>query len=337
MGKSRQQREMSGLFEPDADFPAVVGSLEQLGVSRDKVALCTPMPLEYSPEVRCRFLPYLTTIAAGVVGIGVGVFFAAGTALFYPLMTGGKAIVAAPVVGIISYETMMLLAVLATFVTVIVRIVRDRDRMASRDPRIDDALVAVVIALDTETRESDVSKVLADAGARDIAIRSAATASPGKPRDQAVLIRLMVTVLCSLFGGCSRDMQDQPSYKPQETPRRHSPAGSMPRESRAILSPTRMESADAPARGQRLYRVNCLHCHGADGDGTGPVAAYLKEKPADLRSDTIQNKTHAELYEIVSQGKDVMPAFRGELSADERDAVAHYVKSLGRAHQKSQR
>ena len=330
MGESPEHREMWGLFEPDADFPAVIGRLEQLGVSRDSVALCTPLPLEHSPQVHYRLLPYLITIAAGVVGIGVGVFFAAGTAVFYPLMTGGKAIVAAPVVGIISYETMMLLAVLATFVTVIVRIIRDEGRMTSRDHRIDDGLAMLIIPLDADTLESDISKVLAEAGAREIIRRFEAESSHARtPRGEAVVIGMMITVCSGLFGGCSRDMQDQPSYNPQDAPRRHSAAGSVPGESRAILSVERMHDADAPARGEQLYRVNCLHCHGPSGEGNGPVAAYLREKPANLRSGPVQNKTQQELYEIVTHGKDVMPAFRGELSADERWAVAQHVKSLG--------
>ncbi len=85
---------------------------------------------------------------------------------------------------------------------------------------------------------------------------------------------------------------------------------------------------DAPPQGERLYRVNCFHCHGPRGEGDGPVAAYLKEKPANLRSRDVQDKTRKELYEIVSHGKDVMPAFRGELSADERWTVAAFVKQL---------
>lgn len=329
MGEPPEYREMSGLFEPDADLSMVISRLEQLGVPRERVALCSPLPLAHGPQLRSRLWPYFITIAAGVVGIGVGVFFAAGTALFYPLMTGGKAIVSAPVVGIISYETMMLLAVLATFVTVIVRIFRDRSRVASPDHRIDDGLAALIIPLDRDTLESDVSKLLAEAGAKEISIRSASETSHGwKPRGEAVAVWIMVAALCGLFGACSPDMQDQPTYKPQEAPRRHSPAGSLPRESRAILSVAKLNDADASPRGERLYRVNCLHCHGPSGDGTGPVAAYLKEKPANLRSERIQNTTHEELYEIVTHGKDVMPAFRGELSADERSTVVQYIKTL---------
>jgi mono/diheme cytochrome c family protein len=233
-------------------------------------------------------------------------------------------------VGIISYETMMLLAVLATFVTMIVRIVRDRGPLPARAYRIDDDMVVVIVPVDTEGLESGLLKILKEAGGRDISIRSAPHHHPGwEPQSEALVVWTMVTVLYALLGGCSRDMQEQPSYQPQEAPRRHSAPGSVPRESRAVLSIGKIQDADAPPQGERLYRVNCLHCHGPRGEGDGPVAAYLREKPANLRSSDVQDKTQADIYEIVSHGKDVMPAFRGELSADERWTVATFIKRLG--------
>ena len=41
--------------------------------------------------------------------------------------------------------------------------------------------------------------------------------------------------------------------------------------------------ADDVARGRVLYMRNCASCHGAKGDGRGPVAAALRTPPADLR------------------------------------------------------
>jgi mono/diheme cytochrome c family protein len=127
---------------------------------------------------------------------------------------------------------------------------------------------------------------------------------------------------------CSKDMQEQPSYHPQEAPRLHSPAGSVPRESRAVapafssLTPRHVE------RASRLFAINCTHCHGPRGEGDGPVAGYLKELPANLHALHVQHKSTAELYEVVTNGKDAMPAFRGELSAEERWMLVYFVKSM---------
>lgn len=38
----------------------------------------------------------------------------------------------------------------------------------------------------------------------------------------------------------------------------------------------------SPASGAEMYKAYCAVCHGPDGKGTGPAAAELKTKPADL-------------------------------------------------------
>jgi cytochrome c len=129
---------------------------------------------------------------------------------------------------------------------------------------------------------------------------------------------------------CSNDMQDQPSYHSQEAPRKHSPEGSVPRTSRAVMLQSVGRTAGRLQQGARIFGVNCMHCHGPQGDGDGPVAGYLIEQPANLRSPKIQSKPEAEIYKVVTNGKEKrMPAFKGLLSAEERWAVAHYVKALG--------
>jgi mono/diheme cytochrome c family protein len=321
-------REIFALFQPGVDISSLLAQLQKAGVRRETIALNSPLPLEHvSPPARFPLLPYFITIAAGLVGVGVGVFFAAGTAALYPIETGGKSIVAAPVVGIISYETMMLLAVLATFLTMIVRIVRDQGRASTRDRRVDDGMVGVTVPLAPHELEPVLRGILEQAGATDITIRAHEHVQPGwEPNGQALAGWALLALFCGSLAGCSRDMQDQPSYHPQEAPRLHSPVGSVPRDSRAVISADRHNNVVGTDSGEQLYRVNCLHCHGPSGEGDGPVAAYLKEQPANLLSRAVQEKAQSELYDIVTRGKDMMPSFRGELSAAEREAVADYVK-----------
>ena len=147
------------------------------------------------------------------------------------------------------------------------------------------------------------------------------------------IVRIMVglTIASTVCGtpACSNDMQEQISYQPEEAPRKHSPTGSVPRESRAIVLELLPKSEARLEKGARLFRINCVHCHGAEGDGDGPVAGYLKDLPANLRSAEVQSKPEAEIYDIVTRGREhLMPAFKGFLSAQERWAVAYYVKAL---------
>lgn len=41
-------------------------------------------------------------------------------------------------------------------------------------------------------------------------------------------------------------------------------------------------SAEAIAAGKQSFNRYCAPCHGTDAKGTGPLAAMLKDKPADL-------------------------------------------------------
>jgi mono/diheme cytochrome c family protein len=274
---------------------------------------------------------YGLTIGAGIVGIGVGVFFAAGTAMMYPLMTGGKPIVAAPVVGIISYETMMLLAIVVTFIAMVLRIRTANGNVRCRDVRIDEGRLAVVVRVPAFPQfAGTVRDAMEQAGALDV--QMSVVPSGGEfpePVRQASAI-LLPLVMAGFLSACSQDMQEQPSYQAQEAPRRHSPAGSVPRESRRLLPLQRERTETAGEIGARLFHINCVHCHGAEGEGNGPVAAFLKERPANLRGDEVRGKSEEAIYRIVTDGKDMMPSFQGELSAEERLDIARYVRSLTR-------
>jgi mono/diheme cytochrome c family protein len=324
--------ELSGLFTCDVDVSALTARLRESGVPAERIHVLSPVPLSGRASDRIGRMPfYGITIGAGIVGIGVGVFFAAGTAMMYPLMTGGKPIVAAPVVGIISYETMMLLAIVVTFIAMMLRIKTANASVHRRDMRIDEGRIALVVRVpDFPQSAGAVRDAMEQAGALDL--QMSVVPSGGElraPVGQAAAL-LIPLVIAGVVPACSQDMQEQPSYQAQEAPRRHSPAGSVPRESRRLL-PLRTENAKkAGDIGARLFQINCVHCHGPEGEGNGPVAAFLKERPANLRADEVRGKSEEAIYRIVTDGKDMMPSFKGELSAEERLDIARYVRSLTR-------
>ena len=328
MSRNQPRGGLIALFPPDADLDAVSLSLKEAGISQDQIALLTPVPLKSpsSDGSSQPLWPYVITMAAGLVGIAVGVFFAAGTALLYPLMTGGKPIVAAPIVGIISYETMMLLAIVVTFITMIVRIRRARQTSVDREARIDDGKIALSVCLVEGNQEQSVKTLLEMGGAEDVRLL------PQPSRIQQELQGTHVTAAWLLLWinlwGCSPDMQEQPSYRSQEAPRLHSPPGSIPRDSRAILSREALTVGLDVDRAAELFRINCLPCHGESGEGTGLVAPYLNELPANLRAPKVRALSKTELYQIISNGKDMMPSFRGELSATERMLLASFVQAM---------
>jgi mono/diheme cytochrome c family protein len=92
--------------------------------------------------------------------------------------------------------------------------------------------------------------------------------------------------------------------------------------------------------GSRVYRHQCLHCHGLTGDGRGPTAPWVNPHPRDYRigrfkftssaQDEGERKPRrADLLNILRNGIEgtSMPAF-GILPDDQLDALASYVIHL---------
>jgi mono/diheme cytochrome c family protein len=92
------------------------------------------------------------------------------------------------------------------------------------------------------------------------------------------------------------------------------------------------------ARGQAIYAAKCAVCHGLDGAGDGPAVAGQAVKPASFRDTAMAAEmTGAYWFWRVSEGGMVepfksagstMPAWKSDLSVDERWAVVAYQHSL---------
>ncbi|WP_431261510.1 FTR1 family protein [Roseateles chitinivorans] len=83
-------------------------------------------------------------------------------------------------------------------------------------------------------------------------------------------------------------------------------------------------------RGASVYAANCAACHGASGNGDGPLAKQLDPRPiAFTDHDRARQRSVFALYQAVSQGiaGTAMPAF-GQLSEEDRWAVAMYLGSF---------
>jgi mono/diheme cytochrome c family protein len=135
-------------------------------------------------------------------------------------------------------------------------------------------------------------------------------------------------------------MEIQPSYKHLEDSL-PPPAGSVPIQGAAYLpgmgAPLNPVQANAASveRGARLYEITCLHCHGPQGHGDGPVTVELLRKPADLTSPTVRNLADGDIFIILTNGLKMVPGFKGgmpglkdSLAAGDRWDVVNYVRSL---------
>ncbi|MFN3477513.1 MAG: c-type cytochrome [Candidatus Methylomirabilales bacterium] len=88
------------------------------------------------------------------------------------------------------------------------------------------------------------------------------------------------------------------------------------------------EAADL-ARGEKIYGMICLACHGKEGKGDGPAAKVLGNKPANFTEPGFfDQRPDAELKKAVIDGKSPMPAFGEKLKGKDIDGVIAYIKTF---------
>jgi mono/diheme cytochrome c family protein len=133
-----------------------------------------------------------------------------------------------------------------------------------------------------------------------------------------------------------RDMVDQPSFRPAEDPRPpaegsipvegYEPPLTLPEAERRLVNPIQATAASL-AQGEKLYRITCMHCHGAAGHGDGPVAAKMGNV-ANLTLEKYLRVKDGYIYHVIRMGSGVMPPYAENLSPEERWHVVNYVRKL---------
>lgn len=159
-----------GLYEsPDAGANALDG-LHAAGIEPHQTEVLTGTPYpegafgEHVPQHRLFRFPAF----GAMFGFTLALLYTAGTQLAWPLVTGGKPILAVPAMLIILYEFTMLNAVIFTVVGIIFES-RLPDFFSKKvyDRRISEGLIGIAVACD-EQKVSEVEAVLKRAGALEI-------------------------------------------------------------------------------------------------------------------------------------------------------------------------
>jgi mono/diheme cytochrome c family protein len=134
-------------------------------------------------------------------------------------------------------------------------------------------------------------------------------------------------------------MEIQPSYGVMEKPL-PVPADSIPVEGPAYIAgmgaPANPVSADdiSVSRGKELYTINCVICHGSQGKGDGPIAAFIVNPPADLTRDAVSSLSDGSIFLTISRGiEGRMPNLNENLTVRERWDVVNYIRKVIQAQQ----
>jgi cytochrome c6 len=75
-----------------------------------------------------------------------------------------------------------------------------------------------------------------------------------------------------------------------------------------------------------LFKGKCAGCHGADGKGDTSMGKMFKLR--DFGSVDVQKQTDAQLTDIITNGKEKMPAYKGKLTDDQIKQIVAFIRSL---------
>lgn len=84
--------------------------------------------------------------------------------------------------------------------------------------------------------------------------------------------------------------------------------------------------------GQKKFDTFCYLCHGKSGDGNGVTKQYGMISTPSYYDDRLRTMADGEIFDTITNGKNLMGAYGAKLSPRERWAVVAYVRALQRAH-----
>ena len=166
-------------------------------------------------------------------------------------------------------------------------------------------------------------------------------------RDLACVIFLMTIPGSALTLPWDKDMQDQPSLKPQDSVfsvnRSSVPVGGKDRFSppenvielvlarleagRTLINPV-PKSPESLGRGRQMYQLHCQVCHGEQGRGDGPVGLKFVPQPMELNLDYVQLQPDGQLFYTISHGSIAMPFYRNAISQQDRWHLVNYITEV---------
>jgi mono/diheme cytochrome c family protein len=332
-----------GLFHDPEQVSVVVDQLRKMGVGDDRVTILSGIPYKAAvfgrPRPPRRVLPIALT--GSVLGILTGVFLTAGIFLLYPLRQGGQPIVPIPPSLIVLFEATMLGTMWASFFGLLVANRFPVFLRRAYDPRITEGHIGLEARVDEASLEV-VEGIYRAQGAHHLQrfpIEAGADRKMVGFWVGAGAFVLLIAAVTLLVGydvvkiHFPTNMAEQDSIAYEQGPRLAAPAEAVPVQGPALIagrpaSEPVPATADSLQRGQVLYGINCLMCHGTEGKGNGTLSGFFTPRPADLTGDTVRGLSDTQIFLVITQGFGPMPSLAENLSAVERWDLVNYVRSL---------
>jgi mono/diheme cytochrome c family protein len=164
------------------------------------------------------------------------------------------------------------------------------------------------------------------------------------------LLASLVAFCALLDMGCRQDMQDQPRYDPLERSaffadeRAARPLvegvvarGQLSQDAHFYTGKSGGELVDtlpvavtraALERGRERFDIFCSPCHGRVGDGAGMIVQRGYRRPSSFHIDRLREAKVGYLFDVITHGFGVMPAYAAQISPRDRWAIVAYIRAL---------
>ena len=83
-------------------------------------------------------------------------------------------------------------------------------------------------------------------------------------------------------------------------------------------------------RGRQRYVIYCQPCHDARGDGKGILFQRANVPTASFHQDKILKYPDGQIFDIMTNGMGLMPAYRWPIPTSDRWAIIAYIRELER-------
>ena len=159
-----------GLFQQPEPAADAMDGLKEAGFELGTFDVLTGTPYpegafgEHVPQHRLFRYPAF----GAIIGFTLAVFLTSVTQLAYPMVTGGKPILAMCAMLIIMYEMTMRAGVIATVVGIVIESRLPNMKPGIYDTRITEGWIGVVVSFDDDSKVTDAERVLNGAGAVEI-------------------------------------------------------------------------------------------------------------------------------------------------------------------------
>lgn len=98
-----------------------------------------------------------------------------------------------------------------------------------------------------------------------------------------------------------------------------------------LVNPYQPDDAPRRLRGAQVFAQTCAVCHGAGGQGDGPLSLRGVPPPASLLAEKAVKMKDGQLFHVISFGQGNMASYAAQVDRDDRWAIVLHIRRLQQA------